>query len=198
MNPSAAVREIEIRTGIKQLHLMLLCGSMLLNILLGIGVVMADRTHRETVIPPEISKTFWVEDRKASDSYLEQMGLFIIRLALDVSPASGEYQMRQILRYTLPSSYGLLEKHLLEQTKRMSRDKVSTSFAVTAVSVNQAMQSVKFNGTLRTMLVDKTVAETSKTYEVRFAFGGGRIYLKELVELNAKGEDILEESVRTQ
>lgn len=198
MNPSAAIREIETRTGIKQLWFVLLSASMLLNVLLAIGVVMADRTHRETVIPPEISKTFWVEDRKASDSYLEQMGLFILRLALDVTPASGEYQMRQILRYTLPTSYGALEKHLLEQTKRMGRDKVSTSFAVNGVSVNQAQQSVKFNGTLRTMLIDKTVAETLKTYEVRFAFGSGRIYLKELVELDVKGAEIAEESNRTE
>lgn len=198
MNPTEIVKEFEIRTGIKKAWMIALAGSMGINVLLSIGIASADRTHRETLIPPEITKSFWVEDTKVSASYLEQMGLFILRNALDVTSTSAEYQMKQILRYTHPSRYGELEKHFLAQQKRLARDKVSTTVAITGAKVFEDQQSVRFTGTLKTMVADKTVAEQPKTYEVGFMMRGGRIYLNELKELDAKGNVVSDTDDRTQ
>jgi type IV conjugative transfer system protein TraE len=190
MKPSDISTELEIRVALKKSWQALIAASMLVNILMGIGLVMADRTHRETLVPPEINKTFWIEDKKASGSYIEMMGLFVLRNALDVTTASAEYQMRQILRLTAPNAYGVLEKHLTAQNKRMARDNIATSFAVTGVQIDEAKQSARYTGLLRTMLADKTVAEVMKIYEVVFALSNGRIYLTELRELNEHGQPI--------
>jgi len=190
MKPSDISTELEMRVAFKKGWQAMLGASVLLNLLLAIGLVMADRTHREILVPPEIHKTFWIEDRKASASYIEMMGLFILRNAMDVTTASAEYQMRQILRYTAPNAYGVLEKYLMAQNKRMARDNIATSFAVTGVAVDEAKQSARYTGILRTMLSDKTVAEVPKTYEVVFALKNGRIHLTELRELNENGQPI--------
>jgi conjugal transfer pilus assembly protein TraE len=190
MKPSDISAELEMRVAFKKSWQAILGASILLNVLLAIGLVMADRTHRETLVPPEIHKTFWIEDKKASGSYIEMMGLFILRNALDVTTASADYQMRQILRYTSPNAYGVLEKYLTAQNKRMARDNIATSFAVTGVAVDEPRQSARYSGILRTMLSDKTVAEVQKTYEVVFALNNGRIYLTELRELNEHGQPI--------
>lgn len=194
MNLSTALHEFETRAALQRLWLLLILCLMASNVLLGIALVSADRTHRETLVPPEIRKSFWVEDAHVSASYLEQMGLFVLMNAMNVTPHSAEYQMRQILRYTTPSYHGVLEKHLLAQAKRLSRDNVSTAVAVTGVTVDEARQSVRFDTLLRTMLADKTVAETPRRFEVVFGMTQGQIRLHQLRELDEKGQPVSADS----
>lgn len=192
MSPELIIQELESKAALKKAWLILLVCSFALNILLALNLLLADRTHREVLVPPEISKTFWVEDKKASSSYLEQMGLFIIRNALDVTPAMFEYQSKQILRYTAPAAYGQLEAQLLAQGKRLARDNISTFFSITGVTVQEDAQTVRFSGQLRTMLADKTVSDTPKAYEVAFGMKNGRVYLlgiKDLEQGRATGPD---------
>lgn len=187
MKPSDIAAELRIRTGVKAVVLAGLGISLTTNLLLAGALATADRTHREVVVPPVVNKTFWIEDTKASGSYYEQMGLFVLMNAMNVTPLSADYQMRQILKYTAPAYYGTLEKHLTAQAKRLVRDNVSTTVSVTGVTVDEAKQSVKFDAVLNTALADKTVSQTSKRYEVVFSMSQGRIYLNELRELDEKG-----------
>ena len=193
MSPELIIQELESKAALKKAWLILLVCSFALNILLALNLLLADRTHREVLVPPEISKTFWIEDKKASSSYLEQMGLFIIRNALDVTPAMFEYQSKQILRYTSPAAYGQLEAQLLAQGKRLARDNISTFFSITGVQVQEETQTVRFTGQLRTMLADKTVSEVPKAYEVAFGMKSGRVYLrgiKDVDQAKAASEEV--------
>lgn len=193
MSPDLIIQELESKAALKRAWLILLVCSFALNILLALNLMLADRTHREVLVPPEISKTFWIEDRKASSSYLEQMGLFVIRNALDVTPAMFEYQSKQILRYTSPAAYGQLEAQLLAQGKRLTRDNISTFFSITGVQVQEETQTVRFTGQLRTMLADKTVSEVPKAYEVAFGMKNGRVYLlgiKDVDQAKAASEEV--------
>jgi len=183
MNPLAIAKEFESRTGINVVVQTLLVGSILTNCLLAAGFFTIDRTHRETLVPPTISKTFWVEDDQVSDSYMEQMGLFILRNALDVTPVSAEYQARMILKYAAPSSYGELERDLIMNAKRQQKDGVSTFISVTPDGKNR---QVVFNGVLRTMLGDKVVSDVQKQYAIKFGQSNGRVFVKELREINEK------------
>ncbi len=186
MNPLAIAKEFESRTGINVVVQTLLVGSILTNCLLAAGFFTIDRTHRETLVPPTISKTFWVEDDQVSDSYMEQMGLFILRNALDVTPVSAEYQARMILKYAAPSSYGELERDLIMNAKRQQKDGVSTFISVTGVTPDGKNRQVVFDGVLRTMLGDKIVSDTPKKYAIKFGQSNGRVFVKELREINEK------------
>jgi conjugal transfer pilus assembly protein TraE len=186
MNPLAIAKEFEARTGIKVGVQTLLVGSILTNCLLAAGFFTIDRTHRETLVPPTINKTFWVEDDQVSDSYMEQMGLFILRNALDVTPVSAEYQARMILKYAAPASYGELERELITTAKRQQKDGVSTFYSVTSVTPDGKNRQVVFNGVLRTMLGDKVVSDVQKQYAIKFGQSNGRVFVKELREINEK------------
>lgn len=187
MKPSDIAAELETRANLKRIWLGALVISVTTNLLLAVGLATADRTHREIVVPPEINKTFWIEDQKASASYLEQMGLFMLMNALNVTPLSADYQMKQILKYTTPAYYGTLEKHLTAQAKRLVRDNVSTTISVTGIKVDENRQAVLFDAVLNTALADKRVSQEAKKYEVLFTMNNGRIYLNELRELDEKG-----------
>jgi conjugal transfer pilus assembly protein TraE len=87
--------------------------SLATNVLTAAALATKSNTHRQTLVPPEISKTFWVEDRNVSAEYLEQMALFALQLALNNTPSSAEFNARQLLKYVAPASYGEIEKTLL-------------------------------------------------------------------------------------
>ncbi len=182
MNVKELSKEIAARTGIKQLFLALLAASILGNVLMAFAVITADRTHRETLIPPTISRSFWVEDTKVSNSYLEEMGLFVIRNALDVTPVSADFQHAQILKYANPQSFGVLQKELAANALRMKELNVSTFFSVTAVTPNEAKQQVAFHGILSTMLGDKIINTENKVYSITFGMSNGKIHVSELRE----------------
>jgi conjugal transfer pilus assembly protein TraE len=182
MNVNELSKEIAARTGIKQLFMALLAASILGNVLMAFAVITADRTHRETLIPPTISRSFWVEDTKVSNSYLEEMGLFVIRNALDVTPISADFQHQQILKYANPQSFGVLQKELAANAMRMKELNVSTFFSVTAVTPNEAKQQVAFHGILSTMLGDKIINTENKVYSITFGMSNGKIHVSELRE----------------
>jgi conjugal transfer pilus assembly protein TraE len=182
MKPQELAREIKVRTGIRSALLALIALLVVSNAVLAVGLVGADRTHRETLIPPTVTRTFWIEDDAVSPSYLEEMGLFVLRNALDVTPASAEYQARVVLRYADARSYGTLEKELLANARRMKESNVSTFFSVTSVAVDPKQNSVAFSGGLHTILGDKSVSENRRTYVVRFAMANGKVVVRELNE----------------
>ncbi len=178
--------DIAFRTGVKGIFQVLLIGSFTTNLLLAIALASADRTHRETMVPPDIKRTFWVEDSKVSAEYLEQMGNFIIQLALDNTPVNAEYNAKMLLKYAAPASYGELEKTLLINAKRLKDDNASTVFSPRAVTPNERENSIAFSGVLTTYIGDKRVSEVQKNYLVKLGYSSGRVYVLELRETDPK------------
>lgn len=178
--------DIAFRTGVKGIFQVLLIGSFTTNLFLAIALASADRTHRETMVPPDIKRTFWVEDSKVSAEYLEQMGNFIIQLALDNTPVNAEYNAKMLLKYAAPASYGELEKTLLINAKRLKDDNASTVFSPRAVTPNERENSIAFSGVLTTYIGDKRVSEVQKNYLVKLGYSSGRVYVLELRETDPK------------
>lgn len=178
--------DIAFRTGVKGIFQVLLIGSFATNLFLSIALASADRTHRETMVPPDIKRTFWVEDSKVSAEYLEQMGNFLMQLALDNTPISAEYNARMLLKYAAPASYGELERMLLVNAKRLKEDNASTVFSPRGVTPNEKENSIAFSGVLTTFIGDKRVSEVQKNYLVKLGYSAGRVYVLEMRETDAK------------
>ena len=178
--------DIAFRTGIKRAFQLFLAGSLLTNLLLAVALTMADRTHRETMVPPEIKKGFWVEDSKVSGDYLEQMGLFLVQLALNNTPISAEYNARTLLKYVGPASYGEIEKLLLGNAKRLKEDNASTVFAPSQVTASDKENAVAFSGVFSTYISDKRVSQVQKDLLVKFGYSSGKVYILELRETDPK------------
>ena len=178
--------DIAFRTGIKRAFQLFLAGSLLTNLLLAVALTLADRTHRETMVPPEIKKGFWVEDSKVSGDYLEQMGLFLVQLAMNNTPISAEYNARTLLKYVGPASYGEIEKLLLGNAKRLKDDNASTVFAPSQITASEKENAVAFSGVFSTYISDKRVSQVQKDLLVRFGYSGGKVYILEMRETDPK------------
>ena len=94
-----AIKELRARNRNMGFVISILSLCLLISV---VSVLSVLGTERTIVVPPNISKTFWVTGTKASADYLEQMGSFIAWLILDVSPASIDWKRDMLLTYVSP------------------------------------------------------------------------------------------------
>lgn len=162
----------------------LLVGSMLVNLVLAVFAVRLAGHERVVVVPPTINKTFWVESDRVSSEYLEQMGYFLMQLTLNVTPQSVDHQAKVLLQYAAPASFGELRTALLGAAERLKRDGASTVFSPQDLSVDERALKVGVRGNLTTFISDRRVSEVSKGYAIELQYSGGRIFLKAFRETN--------------
>lgn len=162
----------------------LLVGSMLVNLVLAIFTARLAGHQRIVVVPPTIHKTFWVESDRVSSEYLEQMGYFLMQLTLNVTPQSVDHQAKVLLQYAAPAAYGELRMALLAAAERLKRDGASTVFSPQDLIVDERTLRVGVRGQLTTFISDRRVAEVSKGYAIELQYSGGRVFLKSFRETN--------------
>jgi len=162
----------------------LLGGSMLVNLALGILAARLAGRERVVVVPPTIHKTFWVESDRVSSEYLEQMGYFLMQLTLNVTPQSVDHQSKVLLQYAAPAAFGELRAALLAAAERLKRDGASTLFSAQDLIVDESGLRVGVRGQLATFVSDRRVSDVSKGYAIELQYSGGRIFLKAFRETN--------------
>ena len=194
MNPNKISADLEARTGIGKAFQFLLTGSVLTSLLLALYIFLHQDRDRVVFLPPQINKTFWIESDRVSREYLEQMGLFIVQLAFNVTPVSIDYQNATLLKYAAPEAYGALEKAGRLAAERIKRDQVSTLFSPRSVLHDKKDgMRLAFMGSLTTYVTDKASPPRPITVMVAFRYDGGRIVvsaLKETSEHDPFGEKI--------
>lgn len=137
---------------------------------------------RDTVIPPEVHKTFWVNDETFSPEYLEEMTYFIAGLQLNVTPANIDYQLRQFQKYAAPNAFGRLEV-----AGKLAAEKIRRESASTLVSAQQIIPDVSNRkgaicGMLSTYVTDKLAGTRQSCWVVDFDYLNGRIHVKDFRE----------------
>ena len=164
------------------LLVLLLVGSMLVNLALAVFAMRLSNSERIVMVPPAVSKTFWVESDRVSGAYLEQMAYFLMQLTLNVTPQSVEHQAKLLLQYASPRIYGELQTALRAAGERLHRDGAATVFSPRDLTVDEPGMKVAVRGQLTTYISDRRVSDVSKAYVIEFEYAGGRIHLKSFRE----------------
>ena len=162
----------------------LVTGSMLVNLVLAVFAVRLAGHERVVVVPPSIHKSFWLESDRVSPEYLEQMGYFLMQLTLNVTPHSVDHQAKVLLQYAAPAAFGELRSALNAAGERLKRDGASTVFSAQDLAVDERGLRVGLRGLLTTFISDRRVSEVAKGYAIELQYTGGRIYLKAFRETN--------------
>lgn len=160
--------------------------AILIETLVLISVVGTERT---VLIPPNISKTFWVTSSKASGTYLEEMGSFISWLILDVSPATIDWKKDTLLNFVSPDDYGTIQKRQDVEADRLKRLNASTQFLPMQVVADETNQAVVIRGRMKTQINGQETSSESRAYLAEFQYAGGRIHLKTFKELPNDKQD---------
>jgi conjugal transfer pilus assembly protein TraE len=156
--------------------------SALAFTLLGLNCIQALTTlvksERVVVVPPHISREFWVEKNRVSPSYLEEMGLFFASFLLEMSPESAAYKREIILRSTVTEGYGALKAKLLEDERRLKKERVVTAFSPQSVKVSPSKMAVEVTGDLMGFVGEKRISQSRDTYSLTFVYRHNRLLLK--------------------
>lgn len=185
MKISEFSKDLEHRAGIGRYAQIMNVVLVIVVAAQALALASADRTHRETLVPPEITKTFWVEDKRVSSEYLEQMGVYLLHLAMNRSPANADIQIEALLKYVAPASYPELRRQLLADVTRQKEDKVTTAFYPRLVTVDEDRQAVLFEGELKTWIGEKHIKTDMNKYLIKFGYKG-RIYIEEFKDVTTE------------
>ena len=174
--------QVAATLGVKRWMILMFALSQI-TLLLGMVIfITRGDTHRETLVPPTIHRSFWVEDDKVSKEYLIEMGIFLAQLYFDVTPQNVAFNHQLLKRYIDPRYYGKLETEAGAYAKRIKDDNASTFFAVATIITDEPKQRVAVQGILNTYLGDARTSQVNKTYVFEFGQRGGKVLLTGMKE----------------
>ncbi len=148
------------------------------NIVLSIALFL--KSERIILVPPHITKTFWVDGGTVSKEYLEEMGLYMSKLLLDLSPTSFAYNHETLLKYATPEAYGALKKQLLEDGDYYTKLQLSTHFKPTEVKANPNKLHVEVKGNLTSYVAGKEIHSSLETISLQFSLRGAGLLLEKV------------------
>ena len=186
MQPNALKTEKKVRSwAIKGDKILLLSLVLLCLILATTNLVKKDviRTH---LVPPDIPKAMWVEQDVASDTYYQQMAMFIQQLIFNVTPSSVEFNAGVLKQYVCAGNYAVFDARVRESALRMKREGATTLFSPRLVTVDRVAKLVYSSGESSTFVQDRRTALTQNTYAAQFEMANGRFCLKDLYETDAQ------------
>ena len=189
MNINQAAKELQFRTGINRTVWFFLAASIAANLLLAIMAMSNKNTHRETLVPPSINKTFWVDGDKVSPEYLEQMGKFVLDLALNNTPLNCDTNRVALLKYVGSGSYGPINAQLSANCTLIKQNRLANFFSISTVMVKESERAVIYSGSMTRWLNDRRLPQRSGAYRVKFGYSGGRIYVQDLLEVDLRASD---------
>ena len=153
-------------------------GALAAGMLLALAIIInLLGTVRTVVVPPSLSKSFWVTNDRASSEYLEQMGSFVAWLILDVTPSTIDWKKDILLGYVDPAQYGPLKTRQEVEAERLKRINAATAFAPQQLVASEDTQSLVVRGRLRTQVNGYETANDLKAYRIEFGHAGARMHV---------------------
>lgn len=173
---------IEKRNG----YLLLAGGSILLNIILGFGIVNAVKYQKVILVPPVIEKPTWVTSYNVSPEYLSGMSLFLANLLLNVTPSNVLIQHQLFLRYVDSALYEKIKTELLTQGDRLQKEHMTISFQLSKLpQVDAAKFVARVTGDVQYMIGDTAMPAKSTTYLITYTYKHGQLMVKSFEEVTA-------------
>lgn len=138
------------------------------------------KNERTILVPPHISKTLWVEGGSVSKEYLEEMGMYISKLLLDLTPTSFTYNHEALLKYATPEAYGALKKQFMDDGEEYTKLQLSTHFKPSEVIANPKKLHVRVKGNLTSYVAGKQMDSSLETIFLQFSLRGAGLLLEKV------------------
>lgn len=162
--------------------------AVLLTILIVLSACLFFRSERVIVLPPEVRQEFWVEGNRFSPEYLEEMAVYFLHLALDVNQITLPYNTEILARYSDTETANYLREKYEKDIKKLKENDASTRFEVKEVTVFPDLNIVRAEGRLKHYVGSKCIKEGPAVYEVSFKIYRGRLFFKEIKQVEENDE----------
>jgi conjugal transfer pilus assembly protein TraE len=168
------------------------------TLLLGISLVITTlmlsvKSQRILLVPPQITKEFWIERDRVSPEYMEQMGVFIATLVGNLSPVNAEFNINMLIKHYLDPARNNPEvvRELLGQAAYIKKNNITQAFFPSSISiVDSANMKVRVEGSSIMNVGTARVSGEKVSYLIRFDARDYKLYVEEFtIESNEKGRD---------
>ena len=177
------------------------------TLLLGVSLVVTTlmlsvKSQRILLVPPQITKEFWVERDRVAPEYMEQMGVFIATLVGNLSPGNAEFNVNMLIKHYLDPARKHPEavRELLGQAAYIKKNNITQAFFPSSVSVVDAgNMKVRVEGSNVVNIGTARVSGERVSYLIRFNARDYKLYVEEFsIETRGKAKDgAAEENPRT-
>lgn len=164
-------------------YLVLASGSIILNILFVIYLFTLVGNERVILLPPNVSKTFWVDGNHVSSDYLSEMGLFFTGLRLNATQENAALQHDILLRYVHPSLYSEMKGQLIQEEERIKTSHITMIFYPVNVQVDDKKWITRITGDLQSIIGQDMQPPQRVTYQITFNYDAGRLLVKSFEEV---------------
>jgi len=143
------------------------------------------QNQRVIVLPPKVTKEFWVTGNKISKSYLEQMGQFVAFYLFNVSPNTAKTSIENILAYVEPQFYSKVKALLYEQVNYITQNDISRVFYPSVVKIEPGV--IKVIGIIKDIIGNKVVNQQQVELNIGYTIKEGRFWINSIVVKPYKG-----------
>lgn len=156
-----------------------LTGILLLCTLI-LSMAVYGTRERVVLVPPTITKQMWIKGDKVSHEYLSEMGGYVAKLFLDLSPGSFTYNHELLLSYAAPEAYGVLKKQFLKEAEEYTKLQLSTHFKPSEITSYPETLNVSVKGTLSRFVAGKPIGDSIETVSIKFTHRDAGLLLEQV------------------
>lgn len=158
------------------------------NLALLATIYFQENYEKVILLPPKLERSVWVQGSDVSDSYLEQMAVYIAELSLSYHPDNVDYRVQQFLRYTDPTAYGELAKGLQSDAVSIKRNRVSAAFYPKSVRLRPTDRKALVTGIQTRMVGGESMDERQLSLLLSFSKGSS-ILITQMQEVQENAFD---------
>lgn len=143
-------------------------------------------TQKIIVLPPRVDREFWVAGDKVSNSYLEQVALYVADRMLSVSPENVDYSFDTIMGFmtTDPQYVKTLKEKFIELARVVKVNNVSQVFYPLKVDFRKDNELV-ISGILKKLTGNILMGESKPYLKLQYKINNGRLTITN-IELTEK------------
>lgn len=175
MKFNAYFEKLSALTSVKTWVLMVTSLSLICNVFLSMKVAFTTDRVQTIITPPEITKTFWVDQEKVSKDYMDQMAVFFAQLMYNATPATIEAQQNELLKYVSPELYSSLENELRVTARTMRQTNVSSWFVPSFIGSDEKTKTTVIEGVFTATQGKEVLQQSQRKIELKFAYNAGKI-----------------------
>lgn len=164
------------------LMVFLVFGLLVSNLVLSILATTLWKHHTVEITPYSGSPAYFKSETAVDSHYLSLMSENFIHSRLNVTPETVEVHHKRLLDFVAPTAYPDMLKALNREAHIVKSKKMSSSFEMMHVQVNQPALSVKIEGILRRNVGLRALKDMKTAYRLQFQYTQGRLNIVSFVQ----------------
>lgn len=174
---------------LRQLNRYLMIALVAMSVAIaGMGLALYRAIGQKSVVlmPPVLSQQMTISDVMPDASYLQQMGLFLLSLRLNITPSNIENHFATFLTHVNSKAYGKISVALDKEKKAVEQGRITSAWYPHNQAINANDLSVKITGRLDKYVGNRKISSADHSYILVFDYTKGSLSITDYYQIEDK------------